>query len=336
LRNTFFIKGGGKSKKVKKRAKPYEVSVDSTSKGYYEAKISFKIGGGRSPRYRKGAKTFEKSVLGLLKELSGNIDSLFKNKCITMKIDDIVQERLIESINNLKLMSVPKIAEKVLLIVNKINSINSNISDKMVLQTNGVQKHNENDTVTNNGNFKISNEIKSYEQKNKENSCKLEEILIDWLEYKFSLCIKTDENPNPLSRKTIDDYHKTLMNKILPYFKNKKKVYLNEIDKEVIKELIKSNNGYQSKRNIYIVLSMLFDYARKKRKMTHDPLKDIDKPVKPEKREEEKTPFIEPERQNIWLDKFEEDMTDKSILFETMLLTGIRPEEACRIKVECH
>ena len=34
------------------------------------------------------------------------------------------------------------------------------------------------------------------------------------------------------------------------------------------------------------------------------------------------------------LDKFEEINTDMSILFEAMLLTGIRPEEACRLEVE--
>ena len=331
----FFIKGGNKSEKVKERAEPYEVSVRIVNKKYYEARISFKVGGGkRSPRLYKGGKTPEKATLNLLDELDEYIEYNFQNGFITTKIGDIVQERLVKSINALKLILAPEIAEKTLSILNKINSINSNILGKMVLPINTAQSHNKNDNVTDNRNCEIINEIKPSEQNNIEKLCKLEEISTDWIKYKFALCIGTEDNPNPLSRKTIDGYYKTLMNNILPYFKNEMKVYLNEIDEEVIKKLIKSNTSYQIKRNIYIVLSMLFDYARKKRKMTHDPLKDINKPVKPAKKEEDKTPFIEPERQNIWLDKFEEDMTDKSVLFETMLLTGIRPEEACRIKVE--
>lgn len=59
---------------------------------------------------------------------------------------------------------------------------------------------------------------------------------------------------------------------------------------------------------------------------------NIDKPIRPPKDEEDDIVCIEPENQNIYLDMFEKENTDMSLLFETMLLTGVRPEEACGLK----
>ena len=62
---------------------------------------------------------------------------------------------------------------------------------------------------------------------------------------------------------------------------------------------------------------------------------DIEKPKRPIKTEESDIVIIESEKQVEYLDKFEADNTNLSILFETMLLSGIRPEEACRFKMDC-
>jgi len=39
---------------------------------------------------------------------------------------------------------------------------------------------------------------------------------------------------------------------------------------------------------------------------------------------------LEQDRQEVWLDLFEKDKRQWAYLFETLLLTGARPEEGCR------
>ena len=69
-------------------------------------------------------------------------------------------------------------------------------------------------------------------------------------------------------------------------------------------------------------------------KTKFNPLEKVEKP--PEKietgEEQEDDNFIEPDRRDIWLDKFELENTDMSLLWEVMLLAGLRPEEACGLK----
>ena len=54
-------------------------------------------------------------------------------------------------------------------------------------------------------------------------------------------------------------------------------------------------------------------------------MEKVEKP--PEKiitgEEDDDNNYIEPERQNIWLNLFEKENTDMTLLFETMLLTRI-------------
>ena len=59
---------------------------------------------------------------------------------------------------------------------------------------------------------------------------------------------------------------------------------------------------------------------------------EIDKPIEPAKNEEDDIICIESENQGLYLDVFDKENTDMSLLFETMLLTGLRPEEACGLK----
>ena len=75
---------------------------------------------------------------------------------------------------------------------------------------------------------------------------------------------------------------------------------------------------------------MIFDFAREKNYIFYVPR--VKKPQKPYTDQEETIIFIESDRQDIWLDIFEQENTDSSLLFETMLLTGVRPEEACGLK----
>lgn len=318
----------------KERAKKYEISIISKSNGYYIATISIKIGGGRAKRLEKSGTTDELALLNLLNALIEYIDTSFNNGFITCKIDDIVIERLVKSISDIGKTS-PEIAEKTYLIVTKINSINSHILNNINLQFNVVPfyQHLNTSIITTptTSNNLENNHINT--RFNKESKIILEDFTIEWIKYKFSLCKKSEDNPNPLSKKTIDGYYRKIVDVILPYCKKNKKLYLSELTEDFIIELLKNVKGQTSKRHTYIVLNMLFKYAINKRRIAENPLEKINKPVQVYKTEVEKiTDFIETDRQNIWLDTFEKENTDMSLLFETMLLTGIRPEEACGLK----
>ncbi len=318
-----------------------------TSNGYYEARVSFKLGGvSRSPRLQKGGKSQELAVERLLIELDSHIDTCYRSGIITTKIDESIPQRLMKSINNLGIIT-PDITARTLAIVNKINTINANILN--AIPTNIIPFYNPNiqnavaptptivapapALVLNN----VSNNlVAAPATKENQEICVIEDLVNEWHLYRLSLCKKTEDNQKPLSQKTVDSDYDKLTNDILPYFKQNKILYLAQVTDETIKSLIKSIKSQHSKNKSYIVLNMLFEYAIDNNKTNFNPVRKVDKP--PEKLEAEGEEiddnYIEPENQDTYLDKFEEINTDMSILFETMLLTGIRPEEACRFKVE--
>lgn len=327
--------------RIKERTGQYEVSVRITSNGYYEARISFKLGGGRSPRLQKGGKTQELAVLSLLTLLDSHIDNCYQSGIITTKIDDCIPQRLMKSINDLGVIT-SEITAKTLAIVNKINSINSNILNTIAVPNNVLPfyplQNNILSAVTpalvpTNINYNLDN---TKVHKKEQEICIIEDLVNEWHLFRLSLCKKTEDNPKPLAQTTIDSDYDRFDKDILPYFKQNKILYLKQVTDETIKSLLKSITSQHDKHKSYIVLNMLFEYAIDNNKTNLNPLEKVDKP--PEKidtgEEEIDDNYIEPENQDIYLDKFEETNTDMSILFETMLLTGIRPEEACRFKVE--
>ena len=334
--------------KVKERTNKYEVSINLKNNGYYLARISLKLGGGTSKRYEKSGTTEEAALKGLLDLLLENIDTAFKSGLITCKFDDRIAKRLVSSINTIGI-TTPEIMEKTLLIVNKINYINSCILNNISLQSNIVPFYNNTTAVLNTDPNNVT--IKPIQanivttttplvhnvSSNEQLYTKKEQILIrdlstEWLKYKFSLCEKSEDNPKPKSKKTMDGYYRKLADIILPYCEKNKKLYLSQMTEDFIKKLLKSVKGQTSKRHVFIVLNMLFDYAIKEKNYEFNPMTKIDKPVQITKTEEEKDDYIEPDEQDQWLDIFEKENTDMSLLFETMLLTGIRPEEACGLK----
>lgn len=326
--------------RIKERTGQYEVSVRITSNGYYEARVSFKLGGGRSPRLSKSGKSKEQAVLNLLVALDSYIDTCYKSGIITTKIDDCIPQRLMKSINDLEVIT-SEITAKTLAIVNKINSINSNILN--TIPTNIIPFYNPQSVIPNavapvpalvpNN---ITNNLIVETPKEKQEICIIEDIVNEWHLYRLSLCKKTEDNPQPLSQNTIDSDYDRFDIDILPYFKKNKILYLTQVTDETVKSLIKNIKSQHSKNKSYIVLNMLFEYAIENNKINFNPVRKVEKP--PEKidtgEEEIDDNYIEPENQDIYLDRFEETNTDMSILFETMLLTGIRPEEACRFEVE--
>lgn len=324
--------------RVLERTEQNTISVRTKSNKYYEARISLKIGGGKSERLQKGSKEQDLAVLKLLKEIEIFIDSIIKSGVLTFKINQNLPTLLVKSINTLQITN-PEVMEKTLLIVNKINNFNSTFDNIININNNIVPFPTPPNNTTNvvapvsvtSNNYNLEN---SNTSNKKQKICVIEDLADEWHLYRLSLCKKTEDNPDPLSQKTIDSDYVRLRDEILPYFKENKILYLSQITDEWIKSLLKSLKSQHSKNKSYIVLNMLFKYAIQNNKATINPLEKVDKP--PEKvstgEEEIDDNYIEPENQDVYLDKFEEINTDMSILFETMLLTGIRPEEACGLK----
>lgn len=156
------------------------------------------------------------------------------------------------------------------------------------------------------------------------------EVAIKWFHYKNSFTIKTKDNPNPLSKKTLQGYNKTMNLNIIPFFEGFNNI--DNISNEKLQECIDTTNGGRQKESVYIVLKMIIDYARENNYISS--LMSLKKPPKPKKNSKLKIEghdfvYIESTRQSYWLDCFEKEKTDVAYLFEGMLLEGFRPEEAC-------
>lgn len=328
--------------RIKERTGQYEVSVRPTNNGYFEARMSLKIGGDKSTRLQKGGKSEILAVLSLLVEIESHIKTCFQSGVIVTRIDDRIPQKLIKSINDLGIVT-PEITAKALAIVNMINTINSNILNTIAIPNNNVipfynpQANIPNAVaaapalVTDNFNYDLNN---ANAPKEKQEPCIIEDLVNEWHKYRLSLCKKNEDGTKILSQKTVDNNYDRLENDILPFFRKNKIIYLSQVTEECIKSLLKSIKCQNSKHKAYIILNMIFKYAIKNKKATVNPLVNVEKP--PEKirtgEEDEDDNYIETDRQDIWLDKFEEENTDMSIIFFIILKTGIRPECACGLK----
>ena len=230
--------------KIKERIEQYAVSVRVTSNGYYEARVSVKLGGSsRSERLQKGGKSEELAVLNLLTALDSYIDTCYKSGIITTKIDDSIPQRLVKSINDLGIIT-PEITARTLAIVNKINTINANILN--TIPTNIIPFYNPQSVIPNavapapalvpNN---ITNNLIVETPKEKQEICIIEDFALDFMNYRLSLCEKSEDNPKPKSINTVKQNIRLLKTKILPFFKSNKILYLNQISEKVIISLLK-------------------------------------------------------------------------------------------------
>ena len=320
--------------KIIERAKKYEVAIKIKGNGYCEARISIKVGGEKTRRLNKGGKSTEQAVDGLLTELYKYIDEMYRNGLITKIIDDIVVQRLSTSINKL-CITAPKTIQKTYEIINLINNINQSFNNIIPIYTppnnilqstaqQSMQPYIKSDTI-------VSNNQSDQADVN----YMIEDVAIKWKKYELSLCKKSDDNPRPLSHKTVDGYIKMLDSKILPFLKNKKLLYIHQVNENVIKDLIKNINGYHGKRNVYIICVLFFRYLVSSNIIDYDPMENISKPVKPNKAKKTEIVCIEPENYHKYIQAFEKENTNVSILFETIMYTGLRPEEVCGLKWNC-
>ena len=108
-------------------------------------------------------------------------------------------------------------------------------------------------------------------------------------------------------------------------------VYLQQINTDIIEKLLKEQNGYDSKRLTYIVLSMLYKYAVKKKDGIENLMLKVDKPKRPARKGKKKRILVTRDIEDLWIEKLEEENTDVSLIFLTILTQGTRPEEATSI-----
>ena len=104
------------------------------------------------------------------------------------------------------------------------------------------------------------------------------------------------------------------------------------ITKEQADECVKNVKGFDTKLKVRRVLQRIFLYAKKEEYTTNT--FEIDFPKKPLDYSEDVILYIDTDRQSLWLDKFEEEDTDFSLLCETLLILGLRPEERMWVKME--
>ena len=179
--------------KIKERASKYEISVHQKSSKYYIARISTNFGGGISKRIEKSAKTRESAVLNLLIELQTYINDLHSNGLLTCKIDSIVSQRLIKSINDLEIFS-NDITQKALEIVNMLQTINSQIGNYIYYSSNVVLLNSIPTLVPAPTQFTLPLNSENVIQKSKSkkaNIHKIEDVLIEWKNLSLIMPIRT-------------------------------------------------------------------------------------------------------------------------------------------------
>ena len=315
--------------KQQERTGRYEISVKERDDGYV-SRISFKLGNERNPRVEAFGVSTELAVQNLLYKMEVKLEDSFQCGQITTRISNCVTQKLIKSINDLE-VNTDEIMESVSNIIKNINYINSKITDIITMQ-NGIISDCRLPYTASAISLNMATTNITNTGQNDDRKILLESFAKEWFKYKLSLCKASSDNPRPLSQKTVDGYHSILFKKILPFMAKNKIVYLQQIDVPIVEKLLKEQNGYDNKRLTYIVLSMLFKYAVKKKNGIENLMLKIDKPKKPARKGRKTRNLVTRDIEEIWMDKLEEENTDVSLIYLTILTLGTRPEEAASIQ----
>lgn len=310
--------------------KHYTISVIKKRNGY-EARITLEIiGGGKNPRLSAFSTNSElDAVIKLFAKVKERLLEYKTSNFLTKEKVLRIYDSLILSIRELQLTSnieIMKLANNIFEILTSENTITDRENNIIEMQRNF--NNYVSNPIVNNLNNEEQNTVAFQSNIKKVHSKTFKDVALEWFEYKLSLTKESVDNPKPLSPKTLQGYNDCINTQILPYFKNNKNISL--LTEKNFKDCIMSFYGYRNKETVYIVLKMILDFARDKGYIYFIP--KLKKPKKPYTDKEETIIFIDSDRQNIWLDFFEKENTDMSMLFETMLLTGVRPEEACGLK----
>lgn len=311
--------------------KHYCISVQNKRNGF-EARITLEIiGGGKNPRLSAFSSSSKlDAITKILWKIKERIIEYKNSNFLTKEISLRIYDNLVLSIQELQLksnMDIIKLVNNIFQVLIAENNYTVQSQNNMIEMQRNYNNYVTN-PIINNLNNEEQNTVTFQSNIKKVVSKSFKDVALEWFEYKLSLTKESIDNPKPLSPKTLQGYNDAINIQIIPYFINNKNISL--LTEKNFKDCIMSFNDYRNKETVYIVLKMILDFARDKGYIYFIP--KLKKPKRPYTDKEESIIFIESDRQNIQLDYFEKENTDISLLFETMLLTGLRPQEACGLK----
>ncbi len=297
----------------------------------HDARISLPIfKGGVNPRVTaSSSKSGEEAIFKLLERVKTRLIEGIDKECVGNDNLFYIFDNISASINDLEIDKSTILAHFHNIVSCIYGYLNTHIIAPVAPQiTNSVSSDNNKITNTELYVSDFNNQIQQSTELTEVLSFK--EVAVKWFHYKYSFTIKTKDNPNPLSKKTLQGYNKTMNLNLIPFFESYDNI--DNISNEKLQECIDTTNGGRQKESVYIVLKMIVDYARENNYISS--LRSLKKPPKPKKNSKLKIEghdfvYIESTRQSYWLDCFEKEGTDVAYLFEGMLLEGFRPEEAC-------
>lgn len=141
--------------------------------------------------------------------------------------------------------------------------------------------------------------------------------------------VKTSKKKKKISPKTVTYYWNTAKTQVLPHFGD---MDARTITQEQIEEYFDTLD-YTSKylKDIKLVLKLALDIVVKEKLRPDNPAEKI-QIENTKKSLGIEIEHLEQDRQEVWLNIFENDKRQWAYLFETILLTGARPEEGCGFK----
>ncbi len=141
--------------------------------------------------------------------------------------------------------------------------------------------------------------------------------------------VKGNKKKKKISPKTLTYYWNTAKRHILPYFGNMDAVTITQEQIEEYFDTLDFTPKYL--KDIRLVLKLALDITVKEKLRSDNPAEKITIETSKKSLGIE-IEHLEQDRQEIWLDLFEKDKRQWAYLFETILLTGARPEEGCGFK----
>ncbi len=145
--------------------------------------------------------------------------------------------------------------------------------------------------------------------------------------------IKVSRRRKKITPKTVTYYVNTANSKPFSYFND---LDIRTITTEQIQDIIDTlDYSIKYLKDVRLVLKLALDIAIKEKIRTDNPAINVDigsssKLIGIE------IEHLDQDRQDVWLNIIEKDKRQWAYLFEAILLTGARPEEGCRFKMECN
>lgn len=156
-------------------------------------------------------------------------------------------------------------------------------------------------------------------------------IAKEWLNWK-----RKQINPNTnktISPKTVESYIYTIQNHVMIDFKD---YHIIDITKEVVENYINAKRQKTPRlaKDLFLLIRSILTYAKEERHLLNEVPKFNLKFPKKKRTKKLQIPYLTAERQEVWINVCEQDKRDFAILFATLILTGMRPEERMWTKME--